>query len=75
MRRTRRKQLAECNSSKPTRRNQLVEFKGRKTGRKLTRLMIIIIIIRQVNFRPVFRALISTNCFSRVVFDELHSAS
>ena len=33
MRKTRRKQLAECNSSKTTRR--------RKTGRKLTRRMII----------------------------------
>ena len=41
MRKTRRKQLAECNSSKTTRRKQLVENKGRKTGRKLTRRMII----------------------------------
>ena len=37
MRKTRRKQLAECNSSNATRRKQLVENKGRKTGRKLTR--------------------------------------
>ena len=40
MTRSRQKGYAE-NSSKTTRRKQLVENKGRKTGRKLTRRMII----------------------------------
>ena len=38
---TRRMQLAECNSPNATRRMRPVEIKGRKTGRKLTRRMII----------------------------------